>query len=86
MKLEQRQSGGGTSCMLAKEIIISRLLKLGTFLLSGSKILQRTSPQQHKFLRQNQEIPLGWRRMHRAALSYLGVSSQPNTCGGFGVD
>lgn len=44
MKLEQRQSGGGTSCMLPKEMIISRLLKLGTFLLFGSKILQRTSP------------------------------------------
>lgn len=44
MKQEQRQSGGGMSYVLAKEIIISRLFKLGTFLLFGNKILQRTSP------------------------------------------
>lgn len=62
------------SCVLAKEII-SRFFKLGTFLLLGHKILQRTSPWLQgitkKFLWEN----LGLRRMHRAALIHLGVST-----------
>lgn len=83
MKQEQRQSGGGMSCVLAKEIIISRLFKLGTFLLFGNKILQRTSPWVQgitkEFLREN----LGWRRV----LPWFTWESAPcSTWGDFGFN